>query len=125
MTTGQNLLGSRLSNRILESVWNSGHIAKIEIVWEESLAFEGRANYYDGVGALKDMLQNHHPAGSTGPAVRSDESLRELHSLDLGLQQHVSDLRGRARAAGRSRTGGAGRCRGRARSPVRPGRWLR
>lgn len=59
MTTVQNLLGSRLANRLLEPVWNGTHIAEVEIVWEESLALEGRAGYYDGVGALKDMLQNH------------------------------------------------------------------
>jgi glucose-6-phosphate 1-dehydrogenase len=44
---------------MLEPVWNSTHIDRVEIVWEESLALEGRAGYYDGVGALKDMLQNH------------------------------------------------------------------
>jgi glucose-6-phosphate 1-dehydrogenase len=59
MTTVQTLLGTRLANRILESLWNSAHIAEIEIIWEESLALEGRAAYYDGVGALKDMIQNH------------------------------------------------------------------
>jgi glucose-6-phosphate 1-dehydrogenase len=36
-----------------------GSIAEVDIVWDESLALEGRAGYYDGVGALKDMLQNH------------------------------------------------------------------
>jgi glucose-6-phosphate 1-dehydrogenase len=59
MTTVQNVLGSRLANRVLESIWNSANIAEVEIAWEESLALEGRAGYYDGVGALKDMLQNH------------------------------------------------------------------
>lgn len=59
MTTVQNLLGTRLANRVLEPAWNSTHIDRIEIVWDESLALEGRAGYYDGVGALKDMLQNH------------------------------------------------------------------
>jgi len=59
MATVQNLLGTRLANRVLESVWNGAHIASIDIVWDESLALEGRAGYYDGVGALKDMLQNH------------------------------------------------------------------
>jgi glucose-6-phosphate 1-dehydrogenase len=59
MTTVQNLLGTRLANRVFEPVWNSAHIAEIDIVWDESLALEGRAGYYDGVGALKDMLQNH------------------------------------------------------------------
>jgi glucose-6-phosphate 1-dehydrogenase len=59
MTTVQNLLGTRLANRVFEPIWNSTHIAQIDIVWDESLALEGRAGYYDGVGALKDMLQNH------------------------------------------------------------------
>ncbi|MDQ7905566.1 glucose-6-phosphate dehydrogenase [Phytohabitans sp. ZYX-F-186] len=59
MTTVQNVLGIRLANRVLEPIWNSAHIAKVDIVWDESLALEGRAGYYDGVGALKDMLQNH------------------------------------------------------------------
>jgi len=59
MTTVQNLLGTRLANRVLEPIWNTAHIAEIDITWEESLALEGRAGYYDGAGALKDMLQNH------------------------------------------------------------------
>src|SRR5215469_8595379 len=59
MTTVQNVLGTRLANRMLEPVWDSTHIAEVDIVWDESLALEGRAGYYDGVGALKDMLQNH------------------------------------------------------------------
>ena len=59
MTTVQNVLGTRLVNRVLEPIWNSAHIDEIEIIWEESLALEGRAGYYDHVGALKDMVQNH------------------------------------------------------------------
>jgi glucose-6-phosphate 1-dehydrogenase len=59
MTTVQNVLGGRLANRVLESIWNSAHVAEVEIVWDETLALEGRAGYYDGAGALKDMVQNH------------------------------------------------------------------
>ncbi|MGV9818128.1 glucose-6-phosphate dehydrogenase [Nocardia xishanensis] len=59
MTTVQNLLGSRLANRVLESLWNSAHIAKVEIIWDETLTVEDRAGYYDNVGALEDMVQNH------------------------------------------------------------------
>jgi glucose-6-phosphate 1-dehydrogenase len=59
MTTVRNLLGTRLANRVLEPIWNSAHVEEIEIAWDESLALEGRAGYYDGVGALKDMVQNH------------------------------------------------------------------
>jgi glucose-6-phosphate 1-dehydrogenase len=59
MTTVRNILGFRLANRVLEPIWNSAHIDRVDIVWDESLALEGRAGYYDGVGALKDMVQNH------------------------------------------------------------------
>jgi glucose-6-phosphate 1-dehydrogenase len=59
MTTVRNVLGFRLANRVLEPLWNSNHIARVDIVWDESIALEGRAGYYDGVGALKDMVQNH------------------------------------------------------------------
>jgi glucose-6-phosphate 1-dehydrogenase len=59
MTTVRNVLGTRLANRVLEPIWNSAHIDEVEIIWEESLALEGRAGYYDHVGALKDMVQNH------------------------------------------------------------------
>jgi glucose-6-phosphate 1-dehydrogenase len=58
MRTVQNVLGTRLANRVLEPIWNSAHIDEVEIIWEESLALEGRAGYYDHVGALKDMVQN-------------------------------------------------------------------
>lgn len=59
MSTVENVLGARLANRMLEPLWNSSHIDEIEIVWDEDLALEGRAGYYDSTGALKDMLQNH------------------------------------------------------------------
>jgi glucose-6-phosphate 1-dehydrogenase len=59
MSTVQNVLGTRLANRVLEPIWNAGHIDEIEIVWDETVALEGRAGYYDRVGALKDMVQNH------------------------------------------------------------------
>jgi glucose-6-phosphate 1-dehydrogenase len=59
MTTVQNVLGFRMANRVIEPIWNSAHIAEVEIMWEEPLVLEGRAVYYDGVGALKDMVQNH------------------------------------------------------------------
>ena len=57
--TAQNILGLRFANRVFESLWNRDHIDKIEITWDESVALEGRAGYYDKAGALKDMVQNH------------------------------------------------------------------
>jgi glucose-6-phosphate 1-dehydrogenase len=57
--TAHNIIAARFANRILEPVWSHADIAKVEVVWDETLALEGRAGYYDGTGAAKDMLQNH------------------------------------------------------------------
>ena len=54
-----NLLGIRFGNRIFEPVWNANNIERVEIIADEQLALEGRAGYYDGAGALKDMIQSH------------------------------------------------------------------
>jgi glucose-6-phosphate 1-dehydrogenase len=54
-----NLLALRFANRLFEPVWNADHIDRVDIVWDETLTLEGRAGFYDGTGALKDMLQNH------------------------------------------------------------------
>ncbi|WP_169977321.1 glucose-6-phosphate dehydrogenase [Tautonia rosea] len=57
--TIQNILGLRFANRIFEMLWNRDHIERIEITWDETVALEGRASYYDRSGALRDMIQNH------------------------------------------------------------------
>lgn len=54
-----NFIGMRFSNRILEKVWNAEDIAMVEITYDEDLALEGRAGYYDTAGALRDMHQSH------------------------------------------------------------------
>jgi glucose-6-phosphate 1-dehydrogenase len=59
MQTALNVLGLRFANRLVEPVWNAGHVERVEIVFDEALALEGRAGYYDTAGALRDMLQNH------------------------------------------------------------------
>lgn len=53
------LLGMRFAGRILEPVWNAENIERVEITYDEQLALEGRAGYYDSAGALVDMLQSH------------------------------------------------------------------
>jgi glucose-6-phosphate 1-dehydrogenase len=58
MGTAQNLLALR-QNGVLDAVWNGTQVERVEILWDETLALEGRAGYYDGAGALKDVLQNH------------------------------------------------------------------
>jgi glucose-6-phosphate 1-dehydrogenase len=54
-----NILGLRFANRLLEPLLSNEHVAKVEIFYDESLALEGRARYYDGAGALRDMIQSH------------------------------------------------------------------
>lgn len=54
-----NLVGLRFGNRVLSRVWSADNIESIEIVYDEQLALEGRAGYYDKAGALRDMIQSH------------------------------------------------------------------
>jgi glucose-6-phosphate 1-dehydrogenase len=54
-----NILGLRFANRIFEPVLNASHVASVDIVFDENLGLEGRAGYYDGAGALVDMIQSH------------------------------------------------------------------
>jgi glucose-6-phosphate 1-dehydrogenase len=59
MATVQNLLGFRMANRVFEQLWSSEHIERIDLQWEEMLALEGRAGFFDHAGTLKDVVQNH------------------------------------------------------------------
>lgn len=59
VNTVLNLIGLRFANRMLQPIWNSEHIERVEIIYDEDLALEGRAGYYDTAGALRDMLQSH------------------------------------------------------------------
>lgn len=57
--TVQNLLVTRFSNGIFEPLWNSKYIDHVQITSAESIGVGDRGGYYDGSGALRDMLQNH------------------------------------------------------------------
>ncbi len=57
--TVQNLLVTRFSNGIFEPLWNRNYIHHVEITSSESIGVQNRGGYYDGSGALRDMLQNH------------------------------------------------------------------
>lgn len=59
VNTVLNLIGLRFANRLFQPVWNSEHIEKVEFFYDEELALEGRAGYYDTAGALRDMIQSH------------------------------------------------------------------
>ena len=57
--TVQNLLVFRFANTIFEKLWNRENIESVSIVVAESEGIEGRANYYEQTGALRDMVVNH------------------------------------------------------------------
>ncbi|MBK5216325.1 MAG: hypothetical protein JJE02_01955, partial [Propionibacteriales bacterium] len=54
-----NLLGLRFANRIFEPLWNSDHVERVDIVYDEQFGLECHAGYYDHGGALVDMIQSH------------------------------------------------------------------
>lgn len=58
-STVLNLLGLRFANRIFEPLFSAQNVERVEIVFDEMLALEGRAGYYDHAGALVDMIQSH------------------------------------------------------------------
>jgi glucose-6-phosphate 1-dehydrogenase len=59
MSTVLNILGVRFANRIFEPVLSSEHVESVDVMFDESLGLEGRAGYYDGAGAMVDMIQSH------------------------------------------------------------------
>jgi glucose-6-phosphate 1-dehydrogenase len=57
--TVQNLMAFRFSNTLFEPVWNRNFVDHVEITAAEDIGIEGRADYYDQAGALRDLVQNH------------------------------------------------------------------
>ncbi len=57
--TVQNLLVFRFANAVFESIWNRDRIESVQITVAEDLGVEHRGRYYEGAGALRDMVQNH------------------------------------------------------------------
>ena len=85
--TVQNLSVMRFANRVIEPLLCGTHVDQVQITVSETLGVEGRYRYYDGIGALRDMIQNHLMqlfclAAMEPPAVWDAEVLRD-HKVEL------------------------------------------
>ncbi len=92
--TVQNMLVFRFANRFIEPVLKSAHVDEIQITVAETLGVEGRSRYYDGIGALRDMIQNHLLQMMTfatmePPALWDSEMIRDHKVEVLKSVQHV------------------------------------
>ncbi len=55
----EDLLVFRFSNMLLEPIWNRNYVRSVQVTMAESIGIEGRGSFYEGVGAIRDVLQNH------------------------------------------------------------------
>ncbi|WP_101066112.1 glucose-6-phosphate dehydrogenase [Roseovarius salinarum] len=90
--TVQNLMAIRFGNMLFEPLWNSQYVDHIQITVAETVGVDGRADYYDRAGAMRDMMQNHlmqllcliamEPPARFEPDPVRDEKLKVIRALD-------------------------------------------
>ena len=87
----QNLMALRFGNSLFEPLWNARNIEQVQITVAETVGVEGRADYYDHSGAMRDMVQNHllqllalvamEPPSHFEPTAVRNEKIKVLRSL--------------------------------------------
>jgi glucose-6-phosphate 1-dehydrogenase len=97
--TVQNLIALRFGNTLFEPLWRRGSIRHVQITVAEQLGVEGRGQFYDQTGALRDMVQSHllqlvcilamEPPASSDPDAVRDEKLKVLRALRPILDRDV------------------------------------
>jgi glucose-6-phosphate 1-dehydrogenase len=91
--TVQNLLALRFANQMFEPLWNNNYVDHVQITMAEDIGIGGRASYYDGIGAARDVIQNHllqllalvameEPVNFDADALRA-EKIKALSSVRL------------------------------------------
>jgi glucose-6-phosphate 1-dehydrogenase len=107
--TVQNLMAMRFANALFEPVWNRNYVDHVQITAAEDLGIGGRAGYYEGAGALRDLVQNHMlqllalltmepPTAFTADRLR-DEKLKVLEAIVPPSIDEVSRMAVRAQYA--------------------------
>lgn len=97
--TVQNILAMRFANTMFEPIWNRSYVDHVQITMSEDIGIGGRAGYYDGIGAARDVIQNHllqllaltameEPTSFSAQAVRAEKakilsSVRTPGDMDL------------------------------------------
>ena len=97
--TVQNLMAVRFANMLFEPLWNSQYIDHIQITVAEKVGVQGRGEYYDKSGAMRDMVQNHlmqllcliamEPPSQFNPDAVRDEKLKVIRALDQVQPHHI------------------------------------